>query len=98
MNNASELISGVVIGAVADLWILQNRNRGIKQVRAKDSVRRRFADHMTTEGKAQIYRPRKSPTLNMRKWIALKRSGCVLGLVGCIEAVIGGKTAYWKSS
>lgn len=64
----------------------------MKRVRARESVRRRLADQTTSRGKEQMYRPRKSPMLKMKKCIALKSKGWVAGFVGRIEIVIGGNT------
>ena len=65
----------------------------MKTVRARDSVRRRLADQTTSLGNEHMYRPRKSPTLKMKKCIALNSKGCVAGFVGAIEMVMGGNTA-----
>lgn len=93
MNKTSELMIGVVGELVGDDWTLHIKNKGIKAVLARESIKRRFESQMRSRGNEQIYRPEKSPILNMRKWIALKSRGCVAGLVVCTEAVIGGKTA-----
>ena len=43
-------------------------------------------------GKEQMYRPKKSPRLKTRKWMAEKRSVCMAGLTGFIDIVMGGNT------
>lgn len=93
-NTTSELMKGVVGVSLAERWMLQRRNKGMKRTRAIDIERRRFPDQMSMKGKAQTHRPRKSPILKIRKWMALNNSGWKVGLVGCIERVIGGKTDY----
>jgi hypothetical protein len=75
MNTTSELIIGVEVEVDGDRCMLHKRNKGMKSVRAKERTRRRFADQILTIGNAHMDRPKKSPTLNARKWIALKRSG-----------------------
>jgi len=83
---SDEMIGDEVYG------MLQRRNNGMKSVRRSEMARSRLADQITNRGNAQIYRPRRSPIPNIRKWIELKRSGC-MSLVGCTEAEMAGKTA-----
>lgn len=90
MNTTSELMMGGEEIVVDGRWTLHIKNRGTKRVRARESVSSLLADHIKRLGKEQTYLPMKSPTLKTRKWVALKRRGCVLGLVGCTEVVIGG--------
>lgn len=89
------MISGVEV-EVEDLWTLQNKNRGMNRVRAREKVKRRLADQTRNRGCEQRRRPMKSPTLKTKKWTALKRSRLVSGFTGMTEIVIGGKTAYTK--
>jgi hypothetical protein len=75
MYIVSELMIGMEGSDVGDRWMLHIRNNGMKNVRASESVSNRLADQITTLGCAQIDRPAKSPTLNTRKWQALKSKG-----------------------
>lgn len=67
MYNMSELMIGVEGGVKGDRWMLHIRKRGMKSVRASESINNRLADQMMTLGCAQIVRPPKSATLNTRK-------------------------------
>jgi len=75
INTASELMTGEDEETAGDRWILHIRNNGMNSMRESDMARRLFADHIRRWGNAQTYRPKKSPMLNMRKCIALKKSG-----------------------
>jgi len=76
-----------------DPLTLHNRNKGMKSVRATENIRILLGDQVTAWGQEHIILPRKSPTLNTRKWNALKRRGWTIGFVGRMETVMGGKTA-----
>lgn len=89
-NAISELMKGGVGSAEEGRCTLHRRNRGIKRTRAKEMARIRDPDQTIMNGNEQAYLPRKSPRLKTRKWIALKSSGWVAGLVGCTDSVIGG--------
>jgi len=67
MYRKSEFMIGDESGRVGFRWMLHMRNNGMKSVRARESVRSRFADQMTKRGCAHIVRPVKSPTLKTRK-------------------------------
>lgn len=73
--------------------MLHMRNRGTNRVRAKDNVRSRLGDQVSSLGKEQIYRPKKSPRPKTKKWIELKRRECMDGFVDATEVVMGGNTA-----
>ena len=93
MNNKSELMIGSYTTVAGPRWMLHIKNNGMNSVRASDKTRSRLADHTSSLGNEQIYRPKKSPTLKTRKWIAVKSNGWVSGFVGLMEIVIGGNTA-----
>ena len=93
MNNKSELMMGSYITVEGPRWMLHIKKNGRNSVRASDKARSRLADHTSSFGNEQIYRPKKSPTLKTRKWIAAKSNGWVFGFVGLMEIVIGGNTA-----
>ena len=93
MNSKSELIIGSYTVVADPRWMLHIKNNGMNSVRASDKARSRLADHISSFGNEQIYRPRKSPTLKTRKWIAEKSNGWVSGFVGLMDIVIGGNTA-----
>jgi len=71
---------------------LHIKNKGMKRVRARDIVRILLADQITTRDHPQMLRPEKSPRLKIRKCNALKKRGCIAGLVDLIVIVMGGKT------
>lgn len=93
MNNKSELMIGWYTAVVDPRRMLHIRNNGTNSVRASDKARSRFADHTSSFGNEQMYRPRKSPTLKTRKWIAVKSKGWIFGFVGLMKVVIGGNAA-----
>ena len=93
MNNKSELMIGSYTTVEDPRWMLHIKNNGMNSVRATDKTRSRLADHTSSLGNEQIYRPRRSPMLKTRKWIAVKSNGWVFGFVGLMEIVIGGNTA-----
>lgn len=47
----------------------------MNNVRDRDSANRCFADHTNNLGNEQMYRPKKSPRPNTRKWIEVKSRG-----------------------
>ena len=81
-------------GDIGDLWKLHMRKRGIKRVRAKESISNFLSDRMTIQGCVQNVRPMKSPTLRTTKWKEMNSSGWTLGLVEMILMVIVGNTDY----
>ena len=91
MNNKSELMIGSA--AVGPRWMLHIKNKGMNSIRATDKARSRSADHTSSFENEQIYLPKKSPMLKIKKWTAEKSSGWVFGFVGLMEIVIGGNTA-----
>jgi hypothetical protein len=93
MNNKSELMIGSYTTVADPRWMLHIKKIGMNSVRASDKVRSRLADHTSSFGNEQRYRPKKSPTLKTRKWTAAKSNGWVFGFVGLIKIVIGGNTA-----
>ena len=78
----SELMKGVGGVSLEGRWMLHKRNRGMKRIRAIDIERRRLPDQMSMKGKEQTQRPKKSPILKTRKWMALNSKGWNVGLVG----------------
>ena len=95
MKSTSEPIIGPLEDWAEPQCMLHIRKSGMKSVRRRESVSRRRADQTWRRGKEQIVRPAKSPTLNMRKWMALNTSGCTDGFVDVTEIVMGGKTAWY---
>ena len=93
MNNKSELMIGSYTMVAGPRWMLHIKKIGMNSVRASDKARSRLPDHTSSFGNEQTYRPKKSPTLKTRKWIAAKSSGWVFGFVGLMDIVIGGNTA-----
>ena len=78
-NRKLELISGGSdVGMESGRWTLHIKKRGIKTVRDRDINKSFFAFHTRKNGRAQAYRPRKSPMLKSRKWIALNKRGWML--------------------
>ena len=91
------ITGGLSSGAEPGLWILHIKKRGTNIVRARDINNSLLAFQTRNTGNAQAYRPKKSPILNRRKWMALKSKGwMVLESTGWTEVVIGGKTACGK--
>ena len=67
MNNKSELMIGSYRTVEAPGWTLHIKNNGTNSVRPSDKARSRLADHTSSFGNEQTYRPRKSPMLKTRK-------------------------------
>lgn len=77
---------------------LHAKNNGTNITRLSESRAMRFRDHTWNGEKEHIKRPIQSPTLNIRKWTALKSSGLDRGeyeggLTDCTDAVIAGYNA-----
>lgn len=90
------MIACEMLGVTEDLCTLHMRKIGMKSVRAAEKLSRRRDDHTRSRGNEHKKRPVQSPMLKTKKCTALKSRGCVAGLVGWIEIVIGGNTAYGK--
>lgn len=71
------MISELMMGGseVGDLCRLHMSKRGMKRVRAKESVSNLLPEEVTIVVCAQNVRPTKSPTLKTRKWKALNTKG-----------------------
>lgn len=68
--------------------------RGMKSVWARERPRSLCGAQIRKEGKEQRCRPNRSPRLNRRMLVEVKRSGGMSGLTGLIAVVMGGKTDY----
>ena len=84
-------MKGVVATMAAGRLTLHRRNMGKKRIRENDIVTMNFADQISMNRKEHTHRPRKSPMLNMRKWMEANSRGCIPD-VEDTEIVIGGKT------
>ena len=78
--------------------MLHAKNNGTNITRLSESRAMRLRDHTWNGEREHIKRPIQSPTLNIRKWTALKSSGLdrgedVGGLTDCTAAVIAGYNA-----
>ena len=93
MNMKSENITGAEGDPELPCWTLHIKKRGMNNVLATEIDKSRPPDHIKTLGNEQTWRPNKSARLNTKKWRAVNNNGCVYGLVGRIEVVMGGKTA-----
>jgi len=67
---------------------LHARKRGMKRTRKRERLTSCDAAQTCSAGKLQRYRPIQSPTLKIRKWIALKVSGLESNPESCTDWIV----------
>lgn len=64
----------------------------MNRVRRSDKSTKRRPDQIMSGGHEQNSRPKKSPTLKIKKWRELKMRRLVVGSIGSTDTVMGGNT------